>query len=82
MTHRQSQYTTPGLDEREVQILDGLRWADALLFAFGFRPKHIDVAALVTLRTLQWVDPSMTVGEAVALLSTIDPKVDSFRKVS
>lgn len=68
-------------DERETQILDGLRWADCLLASFGMRPAQIDVAALVTLRALEWADDSLTVGQVRELLRTVDT-VPALRKVS
>ena len=58
--------------EREIQIHDGLRMADSLLASFGMQPGHLDVAALVTLRTLQWADDDMTLAEARFILQAVD----------
>lgn len=70
--HRPFKGTRPEtMAERETQILDGLRMADLLLASFGRPVGHIDVAALVTLRTLQWADDSTTVGEVRRILSAI-----------
>lgn len=82
MSNRQPQDTKPPMPtERETQILDGLRWADCLLASFGMRPQQLDVSALVTLRTLEWADDSLTVGQVRELLRTVDT-VPALRKVS
>lgn len=56
--------------ERDQQLLDGLRWADALLYSFGVRVASVDVAALVALRVLEWADPDMRIADVTRLLST------------
>lgn len=72
---------TPITPEHETQILDGLRWADCLLASFGRQPQQLDVAALVTLRTLEWADDHLTIGQVRQLLQSVDT-VPELRKVS
>lgn len=71
MKHLQDNRTEP-MTERETQILDGLRMADSLLASFGMLPRHLDVAALVTLRALEWADGDMTLAELRRILSQVD----------
>lgn len=69
--HRQSKYSRM-TTEHEIQIHDGLRMADTLLASFGMQLGHLDVAALVTLRTLEWGDDNMTLAEARLILKAVD----------
>ena len=56
--------------ERERQIADGLRWAQALLAAFGI-PGTPDVASLVALRAIEWADDDMPARDIRRILQAL-----------
>jgi hypothetical protein len=68
---RRTKDTTESMTEREIQINDGLRWADSMLASFGMQPGHIDVSALVALRAIEWADDDTPAREIRRILRAI-----------
>jgi hypothetical protein len=58
--------------ERDEQLRDGLRLADAILAAHGADLRYVDLSALVLHVALEWLDDDTT-------LSAIRTRLDSLR---